>query len=895
MNRKLMGASMAALAAGVVLAAENPRPSVLPGEMPAEDILNGKYWWPDSPPADTSTVDNPHFAPDAFGKVPEPGVHPRILISPEDLPALRERIKNTISGRFFYHQITFNQEKSIRKEGTFCHAWLKALAAGDEQRALDIINGTIKVPMGQKYSHRYGPAYVLMTEAFDALVREDEAMGKEVAAAVTTLSKIYMKRLEAMDKGAESGELDTSMDSPDHFHGFRMTEAKTQFNSDVWRGGRRSAIDGEPWLAFMYDYAHSFMTDEQHAVVRATLNKYHYGKTTMGSHMPHHFRNWNWVAIGSGGLLLTALATEGEEGNDPRVINHTAEVLTDFVKYGWSAMGSSNEAIGYTQFGLRWGVPGLVALARRDHNVWNWKRWRGQVDWYAHASQPDALNQPADNALRFLSHGDGGQGGPAQMTMQAFKRFYPEDPQVDFVAQMAGVPFKEIADKGGEYKIPGRGFYNAYPVEDILMHGLDATATDYKEGGVLANPNTFFDPERNSLITRSEWGPDQVQLQFEARNDSTSPNHQHADNGAFTLAGAGRIWADERFRGIESRHHSMVIIDGKGQGYFTPPADWLGLADNEHVTIGAVDTAYSYAWAWPGHLCGFANTDELRRRFERWKGFTEKADKFLAENPDFDDEAAIDRHPTVEKFYKGFEKGDPRIWDEYGRPRRIEHNPVDKAFRTAMLVRPSTSSGQAGAYVIIVDDIKKDDQERLYEWIMMLTADTGLLSIDTDQILLYDQAHSNVQENDADDPEKPSFIGLTPRLKNGVPMCLVQVLERTIPEDVYTNPQIRLETFELKDARDWPKGRGFKLQKRLVVPSRAVEPNFKMLLYPHHKGAKLPEISWNDARDTVTVTFPGQVDAIRFTPGEDGRTAVSISREGRTMGELKEGSCNETP
>ena len=30
------------------------------------------------------------------------------------LPALRERIKNTISGRFFYHQITFNQEKSIR-------------------------------------------------------------------------------------------------------------------------------------------------------------------------------------------------------------------------------------------------------------------------------------------------------------------------------------------------------------------------------------------------------------------------------------------------------------------------------------------------------------------------------------------------------------------------------------------------------------------------------------------------------------------------------------------------------------------------------------------------------------------------------------------------------------
>ena len=886
-----MGASMAALAAGVVLAAENPRPSVLPGEMPAEDILNGKYWWPDSPPADTSTVDNPHFAPDAFGKVPEPGVHPRILISPEDLPALRERIKNTISGRFFYHQITFNQEKSIRKEGTFCHAWLKALAAGDEQRALDIINGTIKVPMGQKYSHRYGPAYVLMTEAFDALVREDEAMGKEVAAAVTTLSSIYMKRLQAMDKGAETGELDTSMDSPDRYHGFRMTEAKTQFNSDVWRGGRRSAIDGEPWLAFMYDYAHSFMTDEQHAVVRATLNKYHYGKTTMGSHMPHHFRNWNWVAIGSGGLLLTALATEGEEGNDPRVIDHTAEVLTDFVKYGWSTMGSSFEAIGYTQFGLRWGVPGLVALARRacpsepggrsrEHNVWNWKRWRGQVDWYAHSSQPNALNQPADKALRFLSHGDGGQGGPAQMTMQAFKRFYPDDPQVDFVAQMSGVPFKEIADENGDYTIPGRGFYNAYPVEDLLMHGLDATVTDYKEGETLTNPNTFFDPERNSLITRSEWGPNQLQLQFEARNDSTSPNHQHADSGAFTLAGAGRIWADERFRGIESRHHSMVIIDGKGQGYFTPPADWLGLVDNDDVTIGAVDTAYSYAWAWPGHLCGFTNPDDPRREFDRWKGFTEKADRFLAENPDFDEEAAIDRHPTVEKFYKGFEKGDPRIWDEYGRPRQIEHNPVEKAFRTAMLVRGEYP------YVVITDDIKKDERERLYEWLMMLPSDIGLLSIDTDQILLYDQAHPGVQGNDANDPDRLSFIGLTPQLGKGVPMCLVQVLERTIPEDVYTNPQIRLETFELKDARDWPKGRGFKLQKRLVIPSRAVEPNFKMLLYPHYKGDELPEISWNEERTAVTIAFPDQVDTIEFAPGSDGRTRVMVMRGGKTLGEL---------
>ncbi len=867
MIKSVTGAIVVAWAGiSLCVAGDAVRRAELPGERSAEQILNGEYWWPDSPEADTSVVDNLHFVPDAFGKAPPPGVHPRILISPDELPALRERIKNTATGRYYYHQLTINQENSIRKEGTFSHRWFQALAAGDEQRALDIMSGRIKAPM-ESYIRRYHPpAFVLMSEAFDAVVREDEAMGKEVAAAITTLSKIYMNRLEAMDRGAETGEIDSRFDWDDHnvnrLGFFQMNERRTQLNSDVFRSGRREAIDNEPWLALMYDFAHPFMTGEQRAVVRTTINKYHYGKTTMGSHMPHHFRNWNWIPIGSGGLLLTALATEGEEGNDPRVIEHAAEILTDYVKYGWSAMGSSTEAIGYTAFGLGSGVPALVALARRGHNVWGWKRWRGQVDWYAHATQPDALNKPTDQ--RFISHGDAGTGSPNGML--AFKRFYPDDPQVDFVAQVAGLSVTDKADENGEYKIPGRGFYDASPVVGLLLLGPDVGDTDHQEGKALGYPNTFFDPERNSLITRSKWGPDQVQLQFEARNDSTSPSHQHADRGAFTLSGAGRIWAGERFRSPESRHHSLVIIDGKGQGRFTPPSDWLGLVDNEHVTIGAVDTAYSYAWAWPRYLAGFTNPDDPRLKFMRWRRFNEGAEKFLAENPDYDWQAAIDRHPTVEAFYNGFEKGDPRIWDEYGRPQRLAHNPVEKAFRTAMMVRGKFP------YVVIVDDIKKDDHERLYEWLMMVTPGTGLFAINTDRILLYDQEHP-----DARAPR---------RLGKGVPMCLVQVLERTIPQDVFTNPQIRMEEYELKDADDWPRGRSFGLDKRLVIPSRTVEPNFKVLLYPHYKGTELPKINWNENRDQVTVSFPDQIDVITFKPDGVGRTKVSVTRDGTELGGL---------
>ena len=114
----------------------------------------------------------------------------------------------------------------------------------------------------------------------------------------------------------------------------------------------------------------------------------------------------------------------------------------------------------------------------------------------------------------------------------------------------------------------------------------------------------------------------------------------------------------------------------------------------------------------------------------------------------------------------------------------------------------------------------------------------------------------------------------------------MSVLDRTIPEDIYTNPQIRLETFELKDARGWPNGPGFQLQKRLVIPSRAVEPNFKVLLYPHYKGAKLPKYEWNESRDQVTVTIGKQVDVINFTMQDNGRNKISISRNNKKLAEL---------
>mgnify|MGYP002063597304 CR=1 FL=1 len=86
---------------------------------------------PDSPPADTSTAENPHFVPDAFGKVPEPGVHPRILISPEDLPAIRERFRTDPELKRRLEKSRILVEDYILKPTSRDGKYFAKLAAGD--------------------------------------------------------------------------------------------------------------------------------------------------------------------------------------------------------------------------------------------------------------------------------------------------------------------------------------------------------------------------------------------------------------------------------------------------------------------------------------------------------------------------------------------------------------------------------------------------------------------------------------------------------------------------------------------------------------------------------------------------------------------------------------------
>jgi hypothetical protein len=821
----------------------------LPGEYTAEQILNGEYQWPESPEIAIAQVEGKGFDPEAFGKVPAPGVHPRIIFSPEDLPGIRARIKNTDIGNKAYANMV-KRNAAAKEEGTAFSNVYKSLLSGEPDQAEKLLSDYSNAGKsdGTSWHHRPNFEYILMLECFDALISNDADRGGELATVVSTLAEVYQRRMDVMDANfknqvdmLEIGGADANAMKPD-----------SSLNSDVWRSGRRQAIGQEPYFGFMYDYAYNWMDDSQRGVCRKAINDYIRGKTTMGSHMPHHFRNWNWIAVGSG-LLLTALATEGEEGNDSRVYEHQKEVQTDYIKYGWSQMGSSREAIGYTAFGLRWYGPSMVAMARRGHNMLGWQNWYNSLNWYAHSVQP--------GGGRFISHGDGGNSGPGAMTPLMFKNAYPNDDLADYVLQKA----LEEQSKGGDKIDGGRGY-----VMYQCIFANDPSNKDYDMGSKLGLEKTFFDPQRKSLITHSEFGKEEVQLQFECRDDAVAPNHQHADRGNFTLAGVGRCWAIDRFRGIESRHHNVVTIDGAGQGYFAPPGKWLGLVDNDLASFGVCDAKYAYDWYWQGTVSGFADKDQPRRLFKRWEHYANEADKWLAEHPGFDWRANIDRSPVVETYYNGFESGDPRMWDEYARPVCVPHNQVQKAFRSAGLVRGRHP------YALVVDDIRKNDANHCYEWNMMVDSDIQLISIKTDEIILGEMTVSKQGDSGV----------YVPQPKSGDPLLLVKVLERTIPENVFNNLQIRLETFEYKDAREWPKGRSYGLAKRLVVPSYSIEPQFKILMFPHRNGDKLPAVVWNDDQTQAAIEWQDQKDEIVFKKDSDGRTTYKITREGKIIAEI---------
>jgi hypothetical protein len=125
-------------------------PAHLPGELSPDDVLNGVYPWPASPAPEVHE-ETAGFAKERLGKTLAPGVHPRILISPEELPDLRSRIRSSDTGRKMFARLQERLAESL-KPGTYSAQLYDRLAAGDVAAATALLKEHKGLP-GRELAH----------------------------------------------------------------------------------------------------------------------------------------------------------------------------------------------------------------------------------------------------------------------------------------------------------------------------------------------------------------------------------------------------------------------------------------------------------------------------------------------------------------------------------------------------------------------------------------------------------------------------------------------------------------------------------------------------------------------------------------------------------------------
>jgi hypothetical protein len=578
-------------------------------------------------------------------------------------------------------------------------------------------------------------------------------------------------------------------------------------------------------------------------------------------------------------------SVENEIPVDKRLLDRSREMAENYFTYQYSPEGMSTEGMNYT-IGQAESYNGfLAAMVRRgDKNCFTHPHFRKFVDWaiYSMSVQPDG---------QWFTSGDTGTRTQLPWTiMLVYKYFFPLDAKVDYV--YAHTLPKTIT------KIPD-------VIAFVFATDPDNTKADYNGVPPVEMPLTYSVPSRGAFIARDSWDRNGVKFGLEGRTDTYFISHDHSDRGAFTLSGAGREWVVDGFRSTQTQYHSAITIDGRGQGYFATPAAWLNFSDTNEATFGVIDTKYCYDWMWlKSPVADMLLGKEVSTR---WKTgvYAEAAKNLMKYYPN--EKPERDPLRKVAEMYNGNLQTNPLYWGEDSWPMRLKNFPVEYAFRTAGLVKGKHS------YTLIIDDLKKDNQERLYEWNLPMPMDIELVNIiqlaavemqtssqalgfntitglrkagEYDIVLGDKRMRRDMAEIDNSAGGEWRAGRYLPA--KGNPQLLVRVLDKAFAPRPNLEPNPRLEVLENLKTEDMHQ---FYLRtmgpiKRLVIPSRSMGSNFKVLLFPYLHGEEQPVTEWNDNRTRLTVTWSDQKDEFIFSTGNDKRTHVKLVRDRKVIFDL---------
>ena len=490
-------------------------------------------------------------AKDRLTPPPAPGIHPRVLFSPEELPALRVRLKNVKPAKMQMDGIRAMLKNDLTGDNAKYRAVYDAAARGEAKK--EIREVFVACP--------------IIYEAFRCLIDNDEIGGKKAAAALVTLAEADSATLDAAF--AKSG----MMPGPAGLRDYQNTMGITQVGL----------------LGVGYDCAYNFMSDAQRDAVRKVIAKASAGMTFLGCEtipaLPAN--SSNWITMHERLILLT-LAIEGEAGYDPQSLHRAVEGYKRTLSLSLFPSGEMYESMGKGFFCAE----NLIPVARRGNNLLALKSVRSQMNnYYLHAMDPWGGHFTFFDSL-------GGRGNNTPKTdLVAIKYMFPSDPAIDFVYRnTVGEEYQAYSGKVG--------FGHFFHLGDAMIRAVygqeyDSTKTfDQARAAATAGKSlTYFSDDTCNLITQTAWADDALQFHFLTR--AVSGGHQYADRGHFSIHALGRYWAIYKpLRQVEEHYapqnRSVLLIDGKGPGM--SPGRCIGFQDNAAATFIASDFKTTYEW-----------------------------------------------------------------------------------------------------------------------------------------------------------------------------------------------------------------------------------------------------------------------------------------------------------
>ena len=839
-------------------------------------ILNGpETKWPTAP---KSAYDFSGFNSGLLGsKVPKPGVYPRVLFSPGDVPALSKRIKATKAGQMALIEMEYLFKKTWWDPSTSDGGVFQKLASGDlAGLEWDIAPETLPAGCphqfkGQKPGiHNSHIAYVpecLTDMALYCLLTGDDAHGRQAAVAIANYYKLREPLLDEYNTISDS-EFGSSYKRPDG----RVVPMNGSGGSTHWRTMHGAVAHMNFGLAL--DFGGKWMTQPEKETMRRIIAKCTYGRRAYGQDNTVRFRDVNWVAWDLPHFLALA-AIEGLEGFDKEAYLSNCATVRAFCDWGIDDSGVVYESNGKTAGSLQFLTLSMVTLARRGENLWGHPHWRKFLTGQVQMTSPNGK----------VTVNSGTQYAPFSRQMLSFpfidelKAFFPNDRRPDYLLGRAKM-FAQKDDESMRHWIFDDFTPESYRAGVSKLKRLRLPSVTYPGfvHGVLYDadfqvipraelklPLDFDAPVHGVFSSYSDATPEAAWMNIMVRpNHYFGAGHHHADAGMFHFSALGVDWFTQSpFSGAyDGKYFNLVQVDGHSEAEPAPgvngynaAAKYLGAVSSTAGACGTADLTYAYSYRW------------LTQPSQVW-------DDSVKAMP-----WELDPSPEILKIFAGTARYKMRPWwssytySNYIPTSRAPFNPMRHVFRTAGLMRGMHPYG------FVIDDAKKDDQAHLYQWAAMLNGGVwkaDVAGLASGQVVLaFREPSANA---------KPEPVGVRAAIipAHGEPLLLVAPLDPAASGDE-AMPLVSVETKEGAADR---KGVA-QTYDRLTVNVRAAEARFKVLLIPFRMGDELPKLSYNPATLCATVAWKDQTDQITFKVAVDSRTNCVVRRGDTVMLESK--------